>query len=185
MLPTLRRTAIGVAVLVLCAVTVWTVRAAEPTTRNVTLKADQISRGDDGRLVVTATATGDLRGGLTLTITGTSASGAVTSGEWVLVNTYIEDVFGAGHSADDGHDEEVPGHHAGERLVQLGTLSGPITGGTLTIDGDGRVGSLGFMQLSVAQGSLTFKDVRSGSGTLALSSLQDMPAASGSAAFTF
>jgi hypothetical protein len=171
---------------------VWTVRAAEPTTRNISLKADQVSRGDDGRIVVTATATGDLRGALTLTITGTGPNGTITTGEWVLVNTYIEDLYGPGHSASDGHehhdgtgeDHEVAGHAAGERLVLNGTLSGPLTGGTLTFDADGRLSSLSFVQLSISLGSLTFQGV-SGSGTLALAGLQDGATSSGSAAISF
>ena len=184
-LVSLRRSIAGAAALMTSIGLVWTVGAQGPTTRSVTLKADQISRGDDGRLVIAATATGDLRGALTLTITGASSNGAVTGGEWVLVNTYIEDLFGEGHSEDDGHDEEFPGHHAGERLVQLGTLSGPITGGTLTLDANGRVSSLTYLQLGVSLGSLTFEGVRDGSGTLALSGLEDVAASTGSAAFTF
>lgn len=184
-LPALRRTIVGAVAVVTSIGLVWTVRAQGPTNHSVTLKADQISRGVDGRLVVTASATGDLRGALTLTITGTSSNGAVTSGEWVLVNTYIEDLFGEGHSENDGHDEEFPGHHAGEHLVQLGSLSGQITGGTLTLDADGRVSSLTYLQLAVSLGSLTFDGVRDGSGTLALSGLQDVAASSGSAAITF
>ena len=69
--------------------------------------------------------------------------------------------------------------------MQLGTLSGPITGGTLTLNADGRVSSLTFLQLGVSLGSLTFDGVRDGSGTLALSGLEDAAASTGSAAFTF
>lgn len=184
-LTTLRRSVIGAVALVTAIGLGWTVPLHGLTTYNVTLKADQVSRGVDGRLVITAAAAGDLRGALTLTITGTASNGAVTGGEWVLVNTYIEDLFGEGHSENDGHDEEFPGHHAGEHLVQRGTLSGRITGGTLTVDAEGRVSSLTFLQLEVSLGSLTFEGVSDGSGTLALSGLQDVAASSGSAAITF
>ena len=183
----LRRAGVGAAALVTCVGLVLTARAAqpEPITRNLVLKADQISRGEDGRLVIAASVSGDLRGALTLTITGTSSTGEITSGEWVLVNTFIEDVFGEGHSEDDGHDEEFPGHHAGEHLIQRGSLSGSIKGGTLTLGSDGRVSSLTFVQLGIALGSLTFESVTDGAGTLALSGLDDVATSSGNAAFTF
>jgi hypothetical protein len=180
----LRRAFIGAVAFIASVGLVWTARAQGPATRNVTLTADQISRGADGRLVIAVSAAGDLRGALTLTITGTSSTGEITSGEWVLVNTYIEDVFGDGHSAGDGHDEEYPGHHAGERLVQLGSLSGAIKGGTLLFD-SGRVSALRFVQLEVALGSLSFAGVRDGAGTLALSGLDDVATSSGNAALTF
>ena len=164
---------------------VWTARAQGPSTRNIALKADQVSRGEDGRLVIAISASGDLRGALTLTITGTSSTGSITGGEWVLVNTYIEDVLGEGHTEDDGHDEEYPGHHAGERLIQLGSLSGAITGGTLTLDSSGNASSVTFVQLGIALGSLSFDGVHEGTGSLALSGLEDVARSSGSAAFTF
>ena len=179
------RRALFAAVLITSVGLVLTARAQGPTTRNVTLKADQISRGEDGRLVIAVSAAGDLRGALTLTITGTSPTGEITSGEWVLVNTYVEDLFGEGHTEDDGHDEEYPGHHAGERLVQRGSLSGAIQGGTLTLDSDERISSLAFVQLGISLGSLSFNGVRDGSGSLALWGLGDAASSSGNAAFTF
>lgn len=184
MLPSLRRTGFGVAALVSFGL-FFTVGAQGPATQNVVLRAEQVSRGDDGRLVVTAAASGDLRGALTLTITDVAANGTITSGEWALVSTYIQDVLGDGHTEADGHDEEVPGHHAGELLVQRGTLSGKITGGTLTLDGDGRPSALSYIQLSISLGSLTFEGIESGTASLALNGLQDVVTSSGAAAFTF
>ena len=183
--PILRRTVLCAATLVVCLGLFFTVRAQGPATHNVTLRAEQISRGDDGRLVITAASSGDLRGALTLTITGTGPNGAITSGEWALVSTYIQDVLAEGHTDSDGHHEDLPGHHAGELLVQRGTLSGKITGGTLTFDADGRPSALGYIQLAISQGSLTFAGVESGTASLALNGLTDPVTSSGAAAFTF
>ena len=171
----------------LCAGTLWTAhaRAAEPQTYNLTLRAEQVSRGEDGRLVITAATSDPIKGALTLTITGADASGAITNGEWALVNTFVETVYGAGHSADDGHDEEYPGHEIGVRMIQRGTLAGALTGGAIAVDANGAITALNGIQLSISKGSLTYASVTSGTATLTLSGPADPATSSGTAAFIF
>lgn len=175
----------GAIALAVCAGLILNVRAQESaTTRNLTLRAEQVSTGSDGRTVVTVAAGGDMRGALTLTITSVNSAGTITSGEWALVNSYIQDVA-ASHAPHSGQGTDTHEHPGGELLVNHGTLSGKITGGTLTYDADGKLSALGYVQLSISLGSLTFERVTSGTASLALTGIQDPARSTGAAAFTF
>lgn len=184
MSPLVRRSC-GVIALAVSAGLMLNLKAQESAaTRNLTLRAEQVSTGPDGRTVVTAAAAGDIRGALTLTITGVNSAGTITSGEWALVNSYIQDVA-VSHAPHSGEGTEAHEHPGGELLVNHGTLSGKITGGTLTYDADGKLSALGYVQLSISLGSLTFQSVTSGTASLALTGIQDPARSTGAAAFTF
>jgi hypothetical protein len=157
---------------------------APASLHSVTLSRAQVSRGPDGRVVITSDASGDLRGAFTLSVTSVAPDGSIR-GEWALVNSYIEDLLGAGHSESDGHEEHDEGHFVGEVLVNRGTLNGEVTGGTLTFDSGGRVASASSVQLTVTLGSLTFSGIQSGTGVFDGSTLNDAYMSTGTVRLTF
>src|SRR4051812_4045711 len=113
MLPRPRRTAIGVAVLILCAATVWTARAQEKQSYNVTLSHASVGQdATTGETVVTMPVRGDLPGVLTLGVTRDNA-GTITGGQWSLVVSYTATTLPSGEVVveppDAGEEEEQAG----------------------------------------------------------------------------
>ena len=127
----------------------------------------RVSNLGDGRYVVSAETTGDLRGAITFELEPDADSGTF-KGRWALVVAYVEDVTEDGQPTEPiGHDE-FGGHEDGAhhrdffRSIRRGTLYGPVSG--VTFSGDG--GGLRSARLTVANGSMTFSKA-SGFGSLA------------------
>jgi hypothetical protein len=137
-----------------------------------------------GRLVIAMNARGDLRGLVTLTLS-VGPDGTITSGDWALVVSHLEDLNPDGtvavvneeepheHSEEpsDGpleehHDESSGGeHHEFIRFVNKGTLGGDITGGFVGTGADGAL-ALVNVQLQLTGATLTFASTSSGTGSI-------------------
>jgi hypothetical protein len=178
--PTLRRTVLGAAALVFCLGLVWTVRAQEKHTYNVTLSLAEATTDPAGRVVVTMLAKGDLAGVVTLALEK-NAAGTVTGGEWALNVSYVESV-----PVDPNAPVNPSGDNdGGERLVQKGMIKGRITSGTLTLNADGTLSSLDGVLLSLDSGTLQYQSATSGSGLVTASQLGNRDTATGAVSFIF
>jgi hypothetical protein len=180
MLPSLRRTTIGAAVLVICLGLVLTVRAQETHTYNVTLSHAEAATDATGRLVITMMAKGDLSGVVTVALVR-NAAGTVTGGEWAMNVSYTEAV------PVDPATPVTPGgdNDGGERLVQKGTIKGEVQGGTLSLTSDGLLASLNDVVLSVNSGTLVYSAATSGNGLLTGSTLANRDASVGAISLIF
>jgi hypothetical protein len=178
MLPILRRTVIGVAALLVCAAAVWTARAQEKHTYNVTLSHAESMTDSSGRVVVTLMAKGDLSGVVTLALER-NAAGAVTGGEWAMNVSYTEAVP-VDPSAPVSADPD-----GGERLVQKGTIKGAVVGGTLTLSADGSLTSLNDVVLSLNGGTIQYQSATSGSGLVTATQLANRDTATGAVSLIF
>lgn len=147
------------------------------------LKTAQVSYLKNNQIVVVMEASGDLRGALTLRLERDEA-GQIKTGYWALVVSYIEDVEVEGDE-DHHNGEEGEPHPGGERLIEKGALSGSVSSGTLNIDTDGKVRSISNLQLSLEKGSLIYRDVTSGSGTVQAEGLGDFVNAKGTLSLFF
>jgi hypothetical protein len=189
MLPSLRRTALGVASAVVCLGLVWTVRAQEPQTFNVTLSHAEVSHDPtSGQTIVTMPVRGDLPGVLTLGLKQ-NAAGTVTGGEWSLVVSYSTTTSSDGTVTVDPVEEiphGQPGHtHGADALVQKGVIKGSVDGGTLSLNTDGSLRSLNDIVLSVTAGTLQYATATSGNGLLSGTNLSDRATSSGAASIVF
>lgn len=190
--PRLRRTAIGVAALILCAATVWTVRAEEKQTYNVTLSHASVSQdAATGETVVTMPVRGDLPGVLTLGVTRNDA-GTITGGQWSLVVSYTATTLPSGEvvveAPDAGEEEQeagAGGHQGADALVQKGVIKGSIQAGTIALNADGSVRSLTDVVLAVTGGTMQYAGATGGSGLLSGSNLSDRGTSSGAASLIF
>ena len=190
MLPRLRRTAIGVAALILCAPIVWTARAQEKQTYNLMLSHAGVSQdATTGETVVTMPVRGDLPGVLTLGVTRDNA-GTITGGQWSLVVSYTATTLPSGEvvveapDADEEH-EEAGAHQGSDALVQKGVIKGSIQAGTIALNADGSVRSLTDVVLSVTGGTLQYAGATAGSGLLSGSNLSDRSTSSGAVSLIF
>jgi hypothetical protein len=154
--------------------------AATPATRPVlasghavSLTGPRVSVVDATRTVVTFEAGGDIRGMLTLNLIQASA-GAPLTGDWSFVSRYIQDLPAGGDErperARPSSDEPQHDEHIG--FVERGTLRGPVQGGTLGYDADGKLDSLDFLELPIAGGYIEFAGA-AGSGLVSASNMQD------------
>lgn len=91
-----------------------------------------------------AEASGTLPGSFTVALNLDAAN--VTGGRWRLVAKRVE---------EDGS------------VSELGVIEGAVSGGTVSLNGDGSVASLVSVQLTVQEGSGNYAGLRGGSGTLA------------------
>jgi hypothetical protein len=145
------------------------VTAHDPAPRGVTLDHARVDRLDDGHVVITMEARGDLKGLITLTLEG-EGDGSLWKGEWALVVAYIQDLNEDGTIADEPeehpHSEEPGEHHHGEegephrervRFVRDGTLSGQVLGASLLFSENGSLTGIEDAQLKVSKGSLKFQ----------------------------
>ncbi len=180
MLPSLRRTVIGVAVLFLCLAAVWNTRAQALTTYNVTLSHPEATTDSAGRVVVTLMAAGDLTGVVTVALER-NAAGTVTGGEWAMNVSYVETVpVDPATPVDPNGDND-----GGERLVQKGTIKGAVAGGTVTLNADGTLARLNDVVLSLTSGTLQYQATTTGSGVLGATNLGNRDASSGAVSFIF
>jgi hypothetical protein len=144
--------------------------AAAASSEDVTLSGARLDMLADGRAAVSFSASGAVRGLLTLRIS--HADGEVR-GTWALVSRHLEEVTPEGEI--DPRAEEIraalPGpelhllHKEYIRFVNSGGLHGTIDGGALDFDVDGRLRSVGALKLTIAGGSGDFASRR---GTLSL-----------------
>jgi hypothetical protein len=155
----------------------WVGRAQSQTTYAITLSHAEESVDPVGRAVITMMARGDLQGALTVRL-DRSADGTVTGGEWALTVSYTEVI--ATPPASSGGDDDP-----GERLVQKGVLKGTVTGGSVTLNDDGSVGTLNGVQLVLTGGTLAYDGTASGSGSIDGTSLADRDNSSGSISLVF
>lgn len=149
--------------------------AAAP--QDVTLSGARVDMLGDGRIVASFDATGAIRGLLTLRI-DRGAEGA--RGQWVLVSRYLQDLTPEGEVDERAQEirASLPGdelhllHREHITIRERGTLRGSIAGGALDFDVDGRLRSIGGLELRVDGGSLEFAG-RTGTGALSAAGLQD------------
>jgi hypothetical protein len=154
-------------------------------TFEIQLSSARTSSTASGRLVITADASGDLPGLLTLTLD--VVDGIVAGGEWALVVSYVEDLDVPAHDHRIEHEagegaEQIP-HQEHIRLVDKGTLGGSVTGGHVSYIG-GSVDRLTDVQLSIESSSLTFEGIRAGGGPLSFATLASS-GSQGRASLTF
>ena len=165
----------GSAALVLALAPAALVQAAAP--QDVTLSGARLDMMDDGRIVVSFDASGAVRGLLTLQI---QRGDEAVRGQWVLVSRYLQDLTPEGEVDERAQDVRaaLPGHelHLLHReyitIRERGTLGGSIAGGALDFDVDGRLRSIGSLELQVDGGSLEFAG-QTGSASLTASRLHD------------
>jgi len=186
MLPTLRRTVLGAAALVVCLGLIWTVRAHERHTYNVTLSHPETNTDPNGRVVVTMMAKGDLRGVVTLALER-NAVGTVTGGEWALMVSYTEVIPVNPNAPPHAHGEESGGGepHSGEALVQKGAIKGTIASGSLTLNADGSLASLNDLVLTITGGTLQYHAATSGTGVVSAGALSNRDTATGAVSLIF
>ncbi len=147
-------------------------RAQSPTSHNLTLSNAVESIDSQGRLVLVVGVTGDLPGTLTVRMT-ISSSGIITGGEWALNVSYIE--FGA-LSKDGDHEES---------LIQRGVLKGSIASGSAVLNGNGTLADFSNVRLVVTGATQQFATVRSGSGSIVGTQLDNSANSNGLLALTF
>jgi len=183
----MRRTSLWVRTCVLCALTTLmiaagTLRAAAQTqtTYTITLAIASQFQDDQGRNVVTMQATGDLPGVLTLVL-ATAPDGTVTSGEFAFNSSYT-----AALNPDAVPDYSLPDpdEPIGEKLVQLGVLSGSVSGGFATLAGS-QVQALTSVQLVIESGTVQYAAVTSGTGSADGTAVNDPVNSTGSMTLTF
>ncbi len=131
-------------------------------------------RGDvleDGRVVVSFAAAGDLRGLLTLTLT--PAGDGSYDGQWAIMVTHADttDPETGLEPEIEEHVEGEPEHHHQDFLtiVHRGALAGSVSGAVVTFAGDGTVADVAG-NLTVSQGTLEFAGA-TGSGQATTGSL--------------
>lgn len=144
---------------------------------NISLSDAQVSQVTNKRIIVTMRADGDLPGALTLALDLDGGDNRIVGGEWALVVSYIQDVNNGQTSRD--------GDSGGEILIQKGTLKGTISGGTVTLNADGKAVAVNSVQLNVNSGSLAFSDINNGNGFVYGSGLQDFSTSRGTLNLNF
>ena len=135
---------------------------------------------NDGRLVITLQAKGDLPGVLTIVVL-TNADGTIRSGEWALNVSYTAPLH---PNAPPDPNSSDPDSAQGEQLVQRGTLTGTIEGGSVVLNGSAVAGVNGLL-LQVASGSMEFSAVNAGSGQVDATSVADSTNSTGTASLSF
>lgn len=146
-----------------------------PVAHTSALGAPQSDVLQDGTVVVTFVATGELRGLVTLTLH--PADGSAYAGEWAFKVAHADNtdpVTGEDEEAqphDDGDaDADADGHAPHKSyltLVDQGSLSGTVSNAVVTFDTTGALVDLS-AAVSVTHGTLEFAGA-TGSGQLTLS----------------
>jgi hypothetical protein len=183
----LKRTITGVALaFAIAGGGVWNIAAhdAAAVAHLMAANGAAVSKLDDGRTLITTNVSGDLRGPLTLAFTA-HEDGSI-SGEWALAVSYVQDIAADGTPvADHHHEDGVDSEPAGEILVQRGVLKGTLSGGTLSFNGDGTLGSVQAAGLTITGGTLQYGGIHGGRGFITINNLQDRDASSGSLDLSF
>ena len=140
-----------------------------PVAHTSLLGAPQADVLQDGTIVATFVATGDLRGLVTLTLR--PGDGSAYAGEWAFKVAHADNtdpVTGEDEESlphDDG-DDDAP-HKSYLRLVDRGSLYGTISNAVVAFGADGALLDLS-AAVSIKQGTLEFAGA-TGSGQLTLS----------------
>ena len=159
----------------LCAVTTVTSVAQQPSgvPHTSDLSAARVDALDDGDVVVTLTATGELKGLVTFKLRR-AADGSV-NGDWAFTVAHVD-----GADPATGIEPEPEHHHHGDgehdhphrdyvTMVHRGSLAGTITTAQLSFDSAGGLAEMS-ASLTVAQGSSEFEGA-TGSGQATLNAL--------------
>jgi len=125
---------------------------AIPSTYSSTFAEPRADVRADGKLVISFTATGDLAGTLTLTL---SPEDAGYAGEWAFMVGRLEETGEAAGTIDT--PDGAAGSGAPQIFIQRGALSGTVAGAVVTFDADGEVTHV-VAPLAVDAGTLEFKD---------------------------
>jgi len=116
------------------------------TTYNNTVSGSQTASAESGTVAFNLNATGELPGMLHLTVRHEGSN--ITGGTWKLT---------------------VLPANADATSSETGTLTGSLSGGTLTVDANGIATAAGSVQLTVQSGTGQYEAITSGTGTLSLS----------------
>lgn len=116
------------------------------TTYNNIVNGSQTAAAESGSIALNLNATGDLPGMLSVTLR--HEDGNVNGGTWTLT---------------------VLPPNADASSSEVGTLTGSLTGGTITLDANGIATAASSLQLNVQSGTGQFNTITAGSGTLSLS----------------
>jgi hypothetical protein len=122
------------------------------TTYRDTVEGFQSASGEGKGVAVLLNASGDLPGDYTMTLRRKGKT--VIGGSWTLT------VFAPDAGATSG---------------EKGTLTGGVTGGTLTFNGDGAVAGADSVRLTIQGGTGQYARVKGGGGIINLSSAADNP----------
>jgi len=116
------------------------------STYNDSVSGSQTASAESGSVTFNLNATGELPGMLSLTVR--HEGGNITGGTWKLT---------------------VLPANADATSSETGTLTGSLSGGTLTLDANGIASAASSVQLTVQNGAGQFAAITSGTGTLSLS----------------
>lgn len=116
------------------------------TTYNNTVTGSQTAAAESGSIALNLNAAGDLPGMLNVTLR--HEGGNVNGGTWTLT---------------------VLPPNADASSSEVGTLTGSLAGGTITLDANGIATAASSLQLNVQSGTGQFNTITAGSGTLSLS----------------
>src|SRR5262249_36852052 len=142
------RVGLGVAAAMLIGVSIAQAQERAAQSYLSVLSEERASVLDDGRVVISMVAAGDLRGMLTVVLT---QDGASYKGEWSFVAQYVQDLRADGSVIDladhVGHDHEegastLATHREYLQFKFDGTLHGKLEGATVRRAADGRVYAL-------------------------------------------
>jgi hypothetical protein len=157
-----------------------TAQQQSPASYNDNLGLASQGHDDQGRLVITMQANGDLPGVLTLVVS-TNPDGTIRSGEWALNVSFTAPLNPDAVPVPDSPDPDAA---AGEQLIQRGVITGSIEGGSVSLNGDSVTAVTGLL-LSVGSGSLQFASVSAGSGQVDATSVGDWTNSTGIASLSF
>ena len=129
-----------------------TLVSAHAATYNDTVSGAQTASAESGSVAFNLTATGDLPGMFSLKLQ--HEGGNVNGGTWTLT---------------------VLPPNADATSSENGTLTGSLSGGTLTLDANGIATAANSIQLTVTSGTGQYASITSGSGTLNLSADAETP----------
>lgn len=116
------------------------------TTYNNTVSGSQTASAESGTVAFNLNATGELPGMLNITVRHEGSN--ITGGTWKLT---------------------ILPANADATSSETGTLTGSVSGGTLTLDANGIATAAGSVQLTVQSGTGQYEAITSGTGTLSLS----------------
>ena len=116
------------------------------TTYNNTVTGSQTAAAESGSIALNLNAAGDVPGMLNVTLR--HEGGNVNGGTWTLT---------------------VLPPNADASSSEVGTLTGSLAGGTITLDANGIATAASSLQLNVQSGTGQFNTITAGSGTLSLS----------------
>ena len=151
-------------------------QAPTPVSHASELRTPRVDVLDNGKVVISIDATGDLQGLITLTLTRSSNN--LYEGEWAFMVARVDNTDPATGieppAEHDHHGEVIP--HADEkphkdfaRLEHRGSLSGTVSDAMVVLDEDGKLANIS-APISIVQGALEFRGV-TGSGRVTLAGL--------------